>query len=325
MREKIKTHLGFLLKIYRILRKVLLTIIWYPKLIKYKYENKKNKNIIFCECFVFYSFFGKFKHNNWGDDINKFFMEYITGKKFIFIPYSETFIKPKETHYSLIGSIIGNYNLNNTVIYGSGMIKKDKIIEGTPKKIISVRGPLTQKALEKKGIACPKCFGDPVILLPIFYTPKKIYSSNKIGIIPNVGTGVNNIVNDLLKNENTVIIDTTKYNEWTDIVDQIVSCDFIISESLHGLIVAETYNVPSIWVEFKEHKSEWNFKFNDFYESVGKLNQNSIKLYNIDYDFNHLLTYKMKWTQSDIDYNKQFKYFPFKIRKELIINTSLLD
>ena len=57
-----------------------------------------------------------------------------------------------------------------------------------------------------------------------------------------------------------------KYEEWTDIIDSIAGSEFVVSESLHGLIVAEAYGVPSVWVELTEHPDWWSFKYNDFYE-----------------------------------------------------------
>ncbi|MFQ8823549.1 MAG: polysaccharide pyruvyl transferase family protein [[Ruminococcus] lactaris] len=41
----------------------------------------------------------------------------------------------------------------------------------------------------------------------------------------------------------------SKYENWTDIIDLICSCKMVLSESLHGLIVAESYSIPSVWVE----------------------------------------------------------------------------
>lgn len=302
---------------YRFIRKTLLTLLWYPKVLFYRYEIKRNQNIVLSECFVFFDALGKFRHNNWGDDINKYFMEYITNKKFIFIPYSETFVKPKDLHYSMIGSIIGNYSLENTIIYGSGLINKDKNVKGYPKSIISVRGPLTREALIKKGISCPQSYGDPVLLLPLFYKPKKIYDK-KIGIIPNIGTKQNVLLEKLLGDDRCVLIDMRKYNNWNDIVDQIASCDIVISESLHGLIVAETYKIPSLWVEFKEHDSNWSFKFNDFYESIHKMNMEIVKVDRIN-DIENLISLCMEWKPGVINYKEQLDMFPFDIRKDSLL------
>ena len=109
----------------------------------------------------------------------------------------------------------------------------------------------------------------------------------------------------------------TSYGKWTDIIDEITGSSFIISESLHGLIVAEAYNIPCVWVEFIDHlalqvNEDWNFKFLDFYESIGKHNMKSIKLYE-DFNFDELMKKKDEWKPGTIDYEQLLNDFPFKI------------
>ena len=70
---------------------------------------------------------------------------------------------------------------SNSIIFGTGFISdngdlgggnwksnKSKIIN-KPIKVISVRGPLSRKLLNKK-IECPENYGDPLILFPCIYT-----------------------------------------------------------------------------------------------------------------------------------------------------------
>lgn len=46
------------------------------------------------------------------------------------------------------------------------------------------------------------------------------------------------------------------------------SCQFIVSSSLHGLIIADAYGIPSVfWNELGE-ENEW--KFLDYFEGVGR-------------------------------------------------------
>ena len=103
-------------------------------------------------------------------------------------------------------------------------------------------------------------------------------------------------------------------------MDEIAGSKFIISESLHGLIVAETYNIPCLWVEFIDHtkiNDDWSFKFRDFYESIGKYNMKSIKLYE-GFNFDSLLKLRDTWKQGNIDYDTLLKYFPFEIKAKFV-------
>lgn len=47
-----------------------------------------------------------------------------------------------------------------------------------------------------------------------------------------------------------LFIDLQNYKKWHDIIDQILSCEKIISSSLHGLILSDAYGIPNIRVNF---------------------------------------------------------------------------
>ena len=252
---------------------------------------------------------------NWGDELNKYFLEYITHKKLYFIPFTQSYLKPM-THYVLIGSILTFYNLNKSIIYGSGIIDPEKGVVGVPEKVISVRGPKTRDVLLKSGIECPEVYGDPALLLPVFYKPKLASDKGRIIIIPHMNTSIkevkkscDGIISD------SCILSLTDYNRWTDIVDAICSAKFVVSESLHGLIVAETYGIPNVWVEFKDHPDYWDFKYNDFYASINKTRK-KIKLQEKpNYDIQSQIN---TWVKGEIPYDEILSHFPFIIESKIL-------
>ena len=188
----------------------------------------------------------------------------------------------------------------------------DEKITCKPLKIISVRGNKTREALLNQNINCPESFGDPALLLPIFYTPRKTETSKYL-LIPHKGTKNLEYVNKFLSEYGGKIINISRYKKWTDIIDAIFSSDFVISESLHGIITAETYGIPNIWAEFIKHENSWDFKYNDFYESIGKFNMKSFKLYE-KYDFKDLIAFKNSWSKGNINYEDLLEKFPFSKR-----------
>ena len=79
------------------------------------------------------------------------------------------------------------------------------------------------------------------------------------------------------KNDDEIkIIDFTSYPDWKTVIKQMLACDFIVSESLHGLIIAETYRIPNIWVSFGNIKQD--FKYEDFFRSIHKPPYESYKI-----------------------------------------------
>ncbi len=156
----------------------------------------------------------------------------------------ERFIHIKS--YLLIGSILTSFNLSHITIWGAGIINDNNVdrIRGVPDRICAVRGPRTRKELLKKGIACPEVYGDPALLLPRFYQPT-VNRHYSMGIIPHWGDFDKDDVRRLKADPRVKFIKVQGYNYWTDFIDEICSCDFVISSSLHGLIIAEAYGIPS--------------------------------------------------------------------------------
>lgn len=306
-------------QITRLMYRIVLTIIWNARII---FNTITHRDVIYGNCFVFTSLLGRIKKNNWGDDLNKYLFENITKKNVLFPPFNDLLLCLNIERYSLIGSILGDYNLNNTTVYGSGAISSKAKMKGTPKRILSVRGPLTREVLLKNGIDCPEVYGDPAMLLPCIYRPK-INKEGIIGIIPHYKTfeydwkSISRI-DSALNGQRYTIINMSSYDDWRSVVDTIVNCDLIISESLHGIIVSESYHIPSIWVEFVPHnyKWEWEFKFEDFYSSIGKNNVRCYKLYkeSIVGDISDI---GEQWKEGKIDYDSMMRVFPFEIRDGL--------
>lgn len=73
--------------------------------------------------------------------------------------------------YLCIGSTLGMFNLQNSVIFGGGGVNPNDVPVGMPSQIIAVRGPLTRKWLIDHGIPCPEVYGDTALLLPLYYQP----------------------------------------------------------------------------------------------------------------------------------------------------------
>src|SRR5690606_13580125 len=54
-----------------------------------------------------------------------------------------------------------------------------------------------------------------------------------------------------------------------EVIKQIAECEIIISSSLHGLIVADSFNIPSQWIIVTDALKGDGFKFADYYSAFG--------------------------------------------------------
>jgi pyruvyltransferase len=140
-------------------------------------------------------------------------------------------------------------------VWGTGAISDEPIAMPSSVRICAVRGPLTYALLQRDA---PQIYGDPVMLLPRYYrpTPKRHYD---VGLIPHLSD--RNRLN--LRDPRISIIDVQ--SSWQTVVDGIAECDLVLSSSLHGLIVAEAYGIPAIWVSIGDGVKGAGFKFRDYY------------------------------------------------------------
>ena len=58
-------------------------------------------------------------------------------------------------------------------------------------------------------------------------------------------------------------------NETKQVLKEISQCKYIISTSLHGLIIADSYGIPNCWCEISDRILGERFKFHDYFSSFG--------------------------------------------------------
>lgn len=107
------------------------------------------------------------------------------------------------------------------------------------------------------------------------------------------------------------MLDMGAYDSWTDVIDRIYRSKYVISESLHGLIVSEAYGIPCAWIELEPHFSNWEYKFKDFYYSIGKMQVSPISMSELDL-YDRIDQSVALWRPGDIDFEELKKLFPLK-------------
>ena len=189
------------------------------------------------------------------------FLKYLfNGRRYV-IPSFQGYVCPWKRGVFAIGSILDNSSYK-TLVWGSGFREDYSKYKGG--KVYAVRGKLTQSLLpdyikKKKDLA----IGDPALLLPLAYTPDKNVV-HKIGIVPHF---VDYDFFSATYGHKYFIIDVRTSNV-ERVITQICSCKFILSTSLHGLIISHAYGIPALWIK-KGWINSSEFKFYDYFSSVG--------------------------------------------------------
>ena len=201
---------------------------------------------------------------NWGDALGPELARIISGKEVVAVNLRE-----KNTHapiYLTVGSILDNAD-EKTVVWGSGFIDENQHTMGKPIAVKAVRGPLSRQKLLEQDIDCPEIYGDPALLFPRFYYPK-IAKKYQLGIIPHYKDKNNSWIEKMSKIEGVKILDIESgiYN----FIDELLGCEKIASSSLHGIIAADAYDIPSLWIELSDKVIGHGFKFRDYFLSVGR-------------------------------------------------------
>jgi pyruvyltransferase len=233
---------------------------------------------------------------NFGDCINPVIFRFFTESQI----EEECCIDTEKKEYTKsilgIGSIIQHANPND-VVYGTGIMNLDMEMHGIPKKINSVRGPITREFLQKNNIECPEIYGDPVLLMPFIYDPV-IEKENKIGIVLHYLHEL-----DTKELDGCLYIDIENPN-WRETIDNIKKCKIIFSTSLHGIILGDAYEIPSYYMEIGDGYNQT--KYRDYYLSVGR------EFYPVKFNATlEVMLHNIKKYKCKIDIKKMIEVFPY--------------
>lgn len=172
-----------------------------------------------------------------------------------------------EDHIAITGSILNHTNEHCTV-WGAGIARESDSI-GNPKQILATRGHLSRAKAEAQGYTV-QAVGDPCLLLPDFYIPigKK---ECKLAIIPHFADYYDAMqkYRDVFDKDGPVCNIVNLLQFPYKVIHDVITCEYAISSSLHGLILAHAYGIPCRWVEFGDKVLGDGFKFRDYFSSVG--------------------------------------------------------
>lgn len=195
---------------------------------------------------------------NFGDYLSYKIVERIVGN------VHKTYIKKTKTPEKMLlalGSVL-YFARENDVVWASGyngkyLRKSDYAFAQLD--VRAVRGPMTRAFLKDTfEIECPEIYGDPALLMPYLFpefqraeSPSRDYI-----VIPHYSER-----KLFSKDSDEHIVHPT--DPWDYVVRQILDSQFVISSSLHGIIVAEAYGIPARLLRVTE--KEPIIKYQDYY------------------------------------------------------------
>ncbi len=204
---------------------------------------------------------------NFGDVLSKYIVEKVSNKDVVWqnpreLNWLESIFK---TTYFAIGSIL-HFATNTCTIWGSGLI--DSTSEAPNANYLAVRGPETARILKDRGFSVPEIYGDPGLLTSKYF-PGKLTKKSPLGIIPHFVEvdSYKEFARSAMVSREVKVIDLR--DDVNFVIDEILSCELILSSSLHGLIVPMSYGIPAHRWVFSDKIYGDGIKYRDYFKSVG--------------------------------------------------------
>lgn len=209
---------------------------------------------------------------NLGDTLAPLIFEWILQQKSLSV---DSPVK-KTQALTTVGSII-DLGRFDTVVWGSGLQSFEAIKNLSKRKyrrldIRAVRGPLTRQMLHACNYDCPEIYGDPAILMPLIYLPSSGERSEKKVVLIYHHSMVYDTDIELTSSKPIEVLDI-KTQDYKAFIDTICSAGKVISSSLHGIILAESYGIPAVFLCNESEMTNATkeiLKFYDWYYSTGR-------------------------------------------------------
>lgn len=207
---------------------------------------------------------------NMGDQLNRLVLDRLFG-------FEAEPADPEDAEMFGIGShlsLLANVNPARkppVAVWGTGFISKLSTTARIPATGIEfrvVRGEMSRRVLERKlGRTLDIPTGDPGLLASLLFT-EPVPKAHRLGVIPHFRERDDPRFPELARlSDDSVVIDLT--GDPLAVIREIAACELVISSSLHGLIVADSFGIPNLHVKVSDRVNGDGFKFADYYSAFG--------------------------------------------------------
>lgn len=237
---------------------------------------------------------------NFGDALTPWLIRQLAGRYPRFTPYDDP--QPK---LFVCGSIVALAGSGCTV-WGSGLMNCNDMISPAA-QFLAVRGPLSRARALACGAECPTVVGDPALLLPRLHAAPEV-PRRGVGFVAHFSDRPR-LDEGWAAKQGLRLIDIQQDIE--AVIDQATGCEWLMSSSLHGLIVAHAYGIPAVWVRLRDLPSGDGTKFADHYLAIGAAAPAPVTISTYE-RINLLRLERLAWCPSHIDTGALWRSCPFR-------------
>lgn len=229
-------------------------------------------------------------HQNFGDELSLYLVEKMTGRAY------RQADKYADGKLVAIGSLL-TWDVMHTDcrVWGTGTLTGHALIptqkrwfpinrklrslaislKGKRARIFAVRGPLTRELILQSGMECPEVYGDPAILMPDYFSPTSTKTHRAGLILHHSQSALGNVEALSEAGIKLISIQREGNSQIEAFINDVHSCEKIFSTSLHGLIIAQCYDVPAQWVviDGAAIHDDVQHKFMDYFIGAGQQSQ----------------------------------------------------
>lgn len=202
-------------------------------------------------------------HPNVGDLMNADVFGHFNTKSMVDLKFPNIF-----QHTLMIGSVAQNMN-RRSIVRGAGFISENSIQNVTSLGTIkALRGELSKELIKNKfDIELSVPLGDPALLTPRLFNFELPITQAKyeFGFAAHYA---DHSIDQKRIVENMGGLYISVEQNLSDFVSQLLACKIIMSSSLHGLILSDSFGLPNTWIQLGDRLTGGDFKFKDYYSTM---------------------------------------------------------
>lgn len=208
------------------------------------------------------------RNPNFGDAISPMIVEMLSGDRVVHADTDKcTLSSTGSVLWKVLAGYVRNKRTDPLHVWGSGLMQPIRLPLPEAVSVSAVRGPLTRYSLPGIG-NIP--LGDPGLLARELFDHVPTVKSTRIGLIPHQGEKDSPKIQALLDHIPGAETININGHDAKIIASNIKKCHFIISSSLHGIIVADSFGIPNIWLKLGDLHEASEYKFYDYFLSVDR-------------------------------------------------------